>query len=159
MFGFFPRLVTEKIMPSAEIIVSMATRKTSEKAMVNSPLNGSLARPHPSHFHEPANDPPTPYPSQEGNNPRRAAPLLGGAGGGFRDSIRVLWFVESLPQERENRLPYLGMSGVAEKLNDYKSKVNGRALSPLAGDVGQGESVRGVKAQKDQSLLTSAATK
>ena len=36
-------------------------------------------------LHEPVDvgDKPTPDPSQEGNWPRRAAPLLGGAGGGF----------------------------------------------------------------------------
>ncbi|MBI3853170.1 MAG: NADH-quinone oxidoreductase subunit M [Verrucomicrobia bacterium] len=113
LFGFFPRLLTEKIMPSAEIIVSMATGKSSEKAMVGSPLTGSLTRPH-----------------------------LG-----------------PLPQERENRLPSLGMSGVAEKLNDSKAKENGRLLSPLLEGDGQGEGECDVKAQKDQSLLTSAATK
>jgi len=113
LFGFFPRLLTEKITPSAERIVSMATNKTSERAMVDRPLSGSTARPHPG----------------------------------------------PLPRERENRLLSLGMPGVAEKLNDYQSKENGRALSPLPGGEGQGEGERGVKAQKDQSLLASAATK
>ena len=47
MFGFFPRLLTEKIMPSAEVIVSMATSKAGKQAVMNSPLNGSLARPLP----------------------------------------------------------------------------------------------------------------
>jgi hypothetical protein len=48
VFGFFPRLLTEKIMPSAEVIVSMATSKAGKQAVMNSPMNGLLALPHPS---------------------------------------------------------------------------------------------------------------
>ena len=51
--------------------------------------------------HEPATAPPTPDPSQEGNNPPCVAPLLGGARGGFRGAIRVLEFVDSLPTTQE----------------------------------------------------------
>jgi NADH-quinone oxidoreductase subunit M len=47
VFGFFPRLLTEKIMPSAEVILSMATSKAGKQAVMNSPLNGSLASPLP----------------------------------------------------------------------------------------------------------------
>jgi len=53
--------------------------------------------------HEPATNLPTPGPSQEGNNPRCAAPLLGGAGGGFMGTNNELSFEESLPGEQEGR--------------------------------------------------------
>ena len=48
--------------------------------------------------HEPVASQPTPGPSQEGNNPPCAAPRLGGAGRGFRGSIRGKSTVGSLPQ-------------------------------------------------------------
>src|SRR6266699_1960692 len=47
-------------------------------------------------FHEPLGDKPTPDPSQEGNRTRRAAPLLGGAGGGFMVPMHSIKVVEAL---------------------------------------------------------------
>src|SRR2546427_4752808 len=47
--------------------------------------------------HEPGANQPTPDPSQEGNWPGGAAPLLGGAGGGFRGAMRAQSSQGSLP--------------------------------------------------------------
>src|SRR6266545_4193490 len=48
-------------------------------------------------FHEPPSCQPTPDPSQEGNSPPGVAPLLGGAGGGFRGRRREKVSGNSLP--------------------------------------------------------------
>src|SRR6266487_5415707 len=51
--------------------------------------------------HEPGANQPTPDPSQEGNWPAGAAPLLGGAGGGFRATMRAQHSGKSLPAQGE----------------------------------------------------------
>src|SRR6266545_4578207 len=48
-------------------------------------------------LHEPFSCQPTPDPSQEGNFPPGVAPLLGGAGGGFRGTRREKVSGNSLP--------------------------------------------------------------
>src|SRR5437762_12317810 len=48
-------------------------------------------------LHERSGNQPTPDPSQEGNWPAGVAPLLGGAGGGFRGIIRAQHSGKSLP--------------------------------------------------------------
>ena len=63
-------------------------------------------RSHPDPAHEPSSNQPTPDPSQEGNWPAGVAPLLGGAGGGFRGALRAKFSGPSFPQERkENSAP------------------------------------------------------
>src|SRR5438132_11019306 len=47
--------------------------------------------------HEPGAKQPTPDPSQEGKWPAGVAPLLGGAGGGFRSALRAKSSEWSLP--------------------------------------------------------------
>ena len=47
VFGCFPRLLTEKITPDVEKILSMATSKVNQSAFLNTSKNVVLVRPHP----------------------------------------------------------------------------------------------------------------
>jgi hypothetical protein len=47
IFGCFPRLLTEKITPDAEKIVSLATARINQAVSLNSSKTVSLVRPHP----------------------------------------------------------------------------------------------------------------
>src|SRR5207249_3297672 len=74
--------------------------------------------------HEPGTNLPTPDPSQEGNWPASVAPLLGGAGGGFRGTMRAQHSGKSLPGQRAG----VGETGVLDptfhSLKMRRSKTN-----------------------------------
>ena len=88
VFGFFPRLLTEKIKPVTEQIVNMATAKTGE-AIVE---NGLLGRPQPSSLAQ-EREISSPLPGKPGDGDlqhgsrlnedgKTPPPLLGGEGRG-----------------------------------------------------------------------------
>jgi NADH-quinone oxidoreductase subunit M len=111
VFGCFPRLLTEKITPDVEKILSMATSKVNQSAFLNTSKNVVLVRPGP------------------------------------------------LPQERENHSPSLGKTGDGDLQSGIRGNESGQMLFPLPGGEGQGEGERADTPSKNQSLLTSAATK
>src|SRR5204863_5884813 len=85
-----PRGNTDSKLPADSSFRCRAYRRTHAFATLlsqeddrSAPLPSRSAFDHASHEPPGEGDKPTPDPSQEGNWPRRTAPLLGGAGGGF----------------------------------------------------------------------------
>ena len=150
VFGFFPRLLTDKIKPVTEQIVNLATVKAGEVLVEN----GSWNRPHPGPLPQERENRSQPHAMTNGGertgglelmeSGHTLFPLLGGRGQGgiFPNSLRFE------PRNRSSRRESAQTSRLFQMERTHVRCYEVR-----------GEGERSVTIQKDQSLLTSAATK
>jgi NADH-quinone oxidoreductase subunit M len=156
VFGFFPKLLTEKIWPVTERIVKLATVKTGEGVV----QNGLLDRPHPG-----------PLPQERENHSQS----LGNSGDGdLQRNSGTKDIGQSLSSAHEPlrgartamsaRTPNLELADKAVRApveGRFRGTNRGfaRAVDSLPGEEGQGEGERANASKENQSLLTSAVTK